>query len=307
MRPSSPCGRCPATTAWRSCGRWWRPRRSPASWSQTILTRAEGNPFFLEELSRSLGDEGGERAGATVPGTVQDVLAGRIARLEAGDSRLLQAAAVVGKDVAPDLLRAIADEPDEVVTARLQRLQAAGVPHRHEHRLERWVHVQARADPRGRLSQPAARRAPPAARPPRRGAGGARRRPHGRAGRAARASRPRRGAVGAGRPLPASRGDEDAGAVGQPRGRRARRPGPGRARSIFRTTPSERTGRSRSTSRAESPSSCCMATPRPPSRPRTVARASCAAGWGRRRGSSAPCSESGCSTCSGATSISPAS
>jgi adenylate cyclase len=92
---------------------------------QTILTRAEGNPFFLEELSRSLGDEGGERAGVTVPGTVQDVLAGRIARLEAGDSRLLQAAAVVGKDVAPDLLRAIADEPDEVVTARLQRLQAA--------------------------------------------------------------------------------------------------------------------------------------------------------------------------------------
>ena len=46
-----------------------------------------------------------------VPATVEAVLAARIDRLPASEKRLLQCAAVVGKDVPMALLRAIADMP----------------------------------------------------------------------------------------------------------------------------------------------------------------------------------------------------
>jgi hypothetical protein len=74
-----------------------------------ILERAEGNPFFLEEILRQLIDEGriardGERwrAGPTaadveIPDSVQSVLAARIDLLPAASKRVLQHAAVVGR------------------------------------------------------------------------------------------------------------------------------------------------------------------------------------------------------------------
>jgi len=74
-----------------------------------ILERADGNPFFLEEIVRQLVDGGmvvreGEGWRATgdvetvvIPDTVQAVLAARIDLLERGSRRALQAAAVVGR------------------------------------------------------------------------------------------------------------------------------------------------------------------------------------------------------------------
>lgn len=74
-----------------------------------ILGRAEGNPFFLEEIIRHLIDEGvvvrdadrwratsGVRE-VTIPDTVQGVLAARIDLLEPGEKKALQAASVVGR------------------------------------------------------------------------------------------------------------------------------------------------------------------------------------------------------------------
>ncbi len=81
----------------------------PASVHATILERAEGNPFYIEEIVRRLIDEGavvrtGERWLATevaatidIPDTVQGVLAARIDLLEPDDKRVVQAAAVVGR------------------------------------------------------------------------------------------------------------------------------------------------------------------------------------------------------------------
>src|SRR5262249_28319773 len=60
-----------------------------------------------------------------LPATTQAILAARIDRLASEDKRLLQAAAVVGKDVPYALLEAIADEPEESVRQSLARLQAA--------------------------------------------------------------------------------------------------------------------------------------------------------------------------------------
>ena len=61
----------------------------------------------------------------TIPGTVQAILAARIDRLGPEAKRLLQAAAVIGKDVPMPLLLAITDAPEHEVRAELAHLQAA--------------------------------------------------------------------------------------------------------------------------------------------------------------------------------------
>ena len=65
-----------------------------------VLAKAEGNPFFLEELARAVVEQGVDVASLTVPDTVQAVLTARMDRLPTAAKRLLQAAAVIGKEVA---------------------------------------------------------------------------------------------------------------------------------------------------------------------------------------------------------------
>ncbi len=85
-----------------------------------IVERAEGNPFFLEELARAAG----EHEDFAVPDTIQAVLLARIDRLPAEEKALLQTAAVIGKDVPFTLLQAIAEFPGEVLRLCLAHLQA---------------------------------------------------------------------------------------------------------------------------------------------------------------------------------------
>src|SRR4029434_2870366 len=61
----------------------------------------------------------------TVPNTVQAVLMARIDRLPATAKRLLQAAAVMGKEVALPLLQAVTEMPEESLHDALRSLQAA--------------------------------------------------------------------------------------------------------------------------------------------------------------------------------------
>ena len=102
-----------------------------------LVTRTQGNPFFLEESVRELvetglliGEPGAYRLTRTieevrVPPTVQVMLAARIDRLSATEKRLLQMAAVIGKDVPFRLLQAIAEMTEADLHADLSRLQAA--------------------------------------------------------------------------------------------------------------------------------------------------------------------------------------
>ncbi len=102
-----------------------------------LVARTEGNPFFLEECVRTLmetqvlvGQRGACRVtgpikGAIVPSTVKAVLAARIDRLVEDDRRLLQSAAVIGKDVPFALLSAIADMSEDELRRKLTRLQRA--------------------------------------------------------------------------------------------------------------------------------------------------------------------------------------
>jgi predicted ATPase len=92
---------------------------------ETILTRARGNPFFLEELARAVGDPTpAPWRLVEVPETVQAVLAACIDRLPASAKRLLQVAAVIGKEVPVPLLRDVAEVPEEGLEQDLQCLQA---------------------------------------------------------------------------------------------------------------------------------------------------------------------------------------
>jgi tetratricopeptide (TPR) repeat protein len=92
---------------------------------QQLLARAEGNPFFLEELAYTVREHGEGRQALAVPDTIQAVLAARMDRLPALERQLLQAAAVIGKDVAVPLLQAISELPEATLQQGLARLQAA--------------------------------------------------------------------------------------------------------------------------------------------------------------------------------------
>ncbi len=92
---------------------------------EMIVAKAEGNPFFTEELARAVAEGGSPEPGSAVPDTVEGVLMARIDRLAAEDKRVLQAAAVIGRTLPFLLLQAILDPADEALRERLARLQGA--------------------------------------------------------------------------------------------------------------------------------------------------------------------------------------
>jgi len=79
----------------------------PESVARMILDRAEGNPFFLEEIYRTVEDLGGAQALPEVPGTIAAVLQARIERLPPGPKSVLEAAAVLGREFAWRLLEEV--------------------------------------------------------------------------------------------------------------------------------------------------------------------------------------------------------
>jgi class 3 adenylate cyclase len=81
----------------------------PEHLERMIVDKAEGNPFFLEELTRAVLDHAAVATAMTVPGTIQGVLMARIDRLPEAPKRLLQTAAVLGRAVSLPLLEAIWD------------------------------------------------------------------------------------------------------------------------------------------------------------------------------------------------------
>ncbi len=101
-----------------------------------LIQWTDGNPFFIEEVVRTLaetgvlqGDRGAYRLARTVdaivvPGTVEEVLASRIARLGPGPSELLRAAAVVAPQVPYAVLAAVSRERPDAMEAHLRVLQS---------------------------------------------------------------------------------------------------------------------------------------------------------------------------------------
>jgi class 3 adenylate cyclase/predicted ATPase len=97
----------------------------PAHLEQRIIEQAEGNPFFLEELTRAVIEHGDLQKDVAVPDTIQGVLMARIDRLPEAHKRLLQTASVLGREFAPRLLQALWEEPTplEALLVDLKRLE----------------------------------------------------------------------------------------------------------------------------------------------------------------------------------------
>jgi serine/threonine protein kinase/class 3 adenylate cyclase/tetratricopeptide (TPR) repeat protein len=70
--------------------------------SSVILQRGEGNPFFLEELARTVLEQGA--SAPAIPDTVQGVIMARLDRLPDVPKRLLQTGSVIGREVPLRLL-----------------------------------------------------------------------------------------------------------------------------------------------------------------------------------------------------------
>jgi class 3 adenylate cyclase/tetratricopeptide (TPR) repeat protein len=111
---------------------------APAELAPRILARAEGNPLFIQEVVRSLVEEGflarGEARGGwqiqralddvAIPDSLQSLLAARIDRLDDKARQVLQLAAVIGRSFGYRTLEALVDSAEglDVQLGELQRL-----------------------------------------------------------------------------------------------------------------------------------------------------------------------------------------
>jgi tetratricopeptide (TPR) repeat protein len=97
----------------------------PERLAQVAVERAEGNPFFAQELARAFRDGHEEGAATGVPGTVRDVLAARIDLLPDPPRRLLRTASVIGREFSLPLLEPLWDEGSslEPHLGQLKRLE----------------------------------------------------------------------------------------------------------------------------------------------------------------------------------------
>jgi predicted ATPase len=112
--------------------------------TRRIIEQTEGNPFFMEEIVQSLFETGvlvREESGTgtpaalvrltrpldalTLPPTVQGILAARIDRLPPEQKELLQTLAVLGKEFAFSLVRAVTGRGDDDLNRQLGALQLA--------------------------------------------------------------------------------------------------------------------------------------------------------------------------------------
>jgi tetratricopeptide (TPR) repeat protein len=110
-----------------------------------ILDQSEGNPFFVEELIRTLIEEGalrrdgerwvapGEVSRIAIPPTLRGLIAARIDRLPAAAKAALQRAAVIGRFVSYRALQALYDGHDDLDRSIAQLLRAD--------LLREWSHV----------------------------------------------------------------------------------------------------------------------------------------------------------------------
>jgi class 3 adenylate cyclase/tetratricopeptide (TPR) repeat protein len=105
--------------------------------SRNIIERAQGNPFFLEELVNALvergdfkGDKGAYRLKGGVdaiplPPTVQAVIAARIDRLEESAKKVLELASVVGREISISILDVVAGLAPTELSEAVQHLRQA--------------------------------------------------------------------------------------------------------------------------------------------------------------------------------------
>jgi DNA-binding SARP family transcriptional activator/tetratricopeptide (TPR) repeat protein len=97
--------------------------------AEALRARTEGNPFFLVELTRLLGQErqAEGRADLPVPRSVTAVIESRLRRTAPDDRDVLSAAAVVGRDFDLPLVATVLGRPFTTVADAVDRAVASGL------------------------------------------------------------------------------------------------------------------------------------------------------------------------------------
>jgi class 3 adenylate cyclase/tetratricopeptide (TPR) repeat protein len=114
----------------------------PPELERRILAQAEGNPFFTEEITRALVEEGYLLRGdgqvrltrpvaeMRLPGTIEELIGARLDRLGAHAKRVVQVAAVLGRQFRRAHLARLLDGEGIDVAAELASLERRGIIHR---------------------------------------------------------------------------------------------------------------------------------------------------------------------------------
>ncbi len=95
-----------------------------ARWGAVVAARSQGHPFFARELTSVLA-AGGDVAG--VPAAIRELVARRLARLTTDCIRLLEACAVAGAQVQPDVLADATGQDPARVAELVEEAVAGGV------------------------------------------------------------------------------------------------------------------------------------------------------------------------------------
>ncbi len=98
----------------------------PAETLDALVTRADGVPLFLEELTKSVVGPGAVRGLAAIPATLADSLMARLDRL-ARAKEVAQRAAILGRELTYPLLAAVADLDETTLRHGLARLVKAEI------------------------------------------------------------------------------------------------------------------------------------------------------------------------------------
>jgi DNA-binding CsgD family transcriptional regulator/tetratricopeptide (TPR) repeat protein len=94
----------------------------PAGDVDRLLSRTDGNPFYVEELLLA-----GSGAGPGLPPVLRDVLAARVAGLSLGARDVLRAAAAAGRRIDDELLAAALDMPVRQLAPALREALESGI------------------------------------------------------------------------------------------------------------------------------------------------------------------------------------
>ena len=93
----------------------------PTAQREAVLRESGGNPFYVEQLVRAGGSDGG------LPGTVAEAIGGELRSLEPQSRRLLEGAAVAGDPFEPDLAAAAAQLGEHEALELLDGLLESGL------------------------------------------------------------------------------------------------------------------------------------------------------------------------------------
>ncbi|MDO9537687.1 MAG: tetratricopeptide repeat protein [Thermoplasmata archaeon] len=111
----------------------------PAQFTAKLYDESSGNPFFVEEVLRSLMDEGiilrhghiwdagVDLSKIRIPNTIKDVISHRIARLSEDDKKVLRFATVVGDTFSFAILKEVSGIQEEMLLDSLDRLMLADI------------------------------------------------------------------------------------------------------------------------------------------------------------------------------------